>query len=55
MSVRIFEAVQLWFHISPILLQVGSINEAIGDLPESKSMGPPHAKVGPGHGSHRSG
>ena len=46
--------VWLWFHFSLLLLQVGTINETSGGLPESESMGPPYAEVGPGHGSYRS-
>ena len=53
MSARRAEVVQLWFHLSLLLLQVGSTDEATGDLPESESMGPSYAKVGPGHGLYR--
>ena len=55
MSARRAEAVRLWFHLSLLLLRAGSTNEATADLLESKSMGPPYAEVGPGHGSYTSG
>ena len=52
MSERRAEVVQLWFHLSLLLFRAGSIDEAIGDLSESETMGPPYAEVGLGHGSH---
>ena len=55
MSARRAEAVWLWFHFSLLLLRAGTTDETLGGLPESESMGPPYAEVGPGHGSHRSG
>ena len=55
MSARRAEVVQLWFHLSLLLLSAGSTDEAIGDLSESESAGPPYDEVGPGHGSYRSG
>ena len=55
MSARRVEAIQLWFHLSLLLLQAGSTDEATGDLLESESIGPPYDEVGSGHGSHRRG
>ena len=49
------EVVQLWFHLSLLLLQAGLTDEAPGEFSEFESMGPPYAKVGPDHGSHKSG
>ena len=55
MSAGRAEVIQLWFHLSLLLLRVAPTYEAIGDFPESESMGSLYAEVGLGHGSHRSG